>query len=393
MNSLLELVSKHEQYRKSVINLQASENIMSPDALKCLGTDMASRYSLYEPAIKSDAYGGTRYSEDVLHETEKLASEVFGTRFSEVRSLGGHIAAEIVLLSTVKKKENILSISEADGGYTGYQTGFLPEMFCFQNYRLPYKRDIQEIDFDKLEKVMKSTKPKLIMLGQSFFLKPYDLKRVREMADESDSYVAYDASHVLGLVGGKAFQNDISKYSDVFFGSTHKTFFGPQGGLIFTNTEEIYSKIEKNITWRTMDNYHISRVAAIGKALEEMKNFGKEYASAVIRNSQRLGKSLHEGGFPVLYDPWFSYSHQLHIAKTEKENSSEFLELSKNLENNGIIIDREGRIGTAEITRMGMTDMGKLSELIIRSTKGENIRKEVEGIALNLRMRYWKGYV
>jgi len=393
MNSLLELVSKHEQYRKSVINLQASENIMSPDALKCLGTDMASRYSLYEPAIKSDAYGGTRYSEDVLHETEKLASEVFGTRFSEVRSLGGHIAAEIVLLSTVKKKENILSISEADGGYTGYQTGFLPEMFCFQNYRLPYKRDIQEIDFDKLEKVMKSTKPKLIMLGQSFFLKPYDLKRVREMADESDSYVAYDASHVLGLVGGKAFQNDISKYSDVFFGSTHKTFFGPQGGLIFTNTEEIYSKIEKNITWRTMDNYHISRVAAIGTALEEMKNFGKEYASAVIRNSQRLGKSLHEGGFPVLYDPWFSYSHQLHIAKTEKENSSEFLELSKNLENNGIIIDREGRIGTAEITRMGMTDMGKLSELIIRSTKGENIRKEVEGIALNLRMRYWKGYV
>lgn len=393
MSRFLELVLDHEQYRKGVINLQASENVMSPDAIKCLGSDMASRYSLYEPAIKSDAYGGTKYSEEVLHETEKLASEVFGTKFSEVRSLGGHIAAEIVLLSTVKKKENILSISEADGGYTGYQSGFLPEMFCFQNYKLPYKKNIQEIDFEKLEKVTKSTKPKLIMLGQSFFLKPYDLKRVREVADESESYVAYDASHVLGLVGGKAFQEDIAKYSDIFFGSTHKTFFGPQGGLIFTNNEDLYNRIEKNITWRTMDNYHISRVAAIGTALDEMKQFGKEYASTVVKNSQELGKHLRENGFPILYDPWYSFSHQLHIAKTQLENPNEFLEMSKKLEENGIIIDREGRIGTAEITRMGMNDMENLAHLFIRSLKGENVRKEVEGIGLNLRMRYWNGYV
>ncbi len=393
MKKFLDLVTEHDVYRKRVINLQASENIMSPDALKCLGSDMASRYSLYEPAIKSDAYGGTGYSEEVLHETEKLASEVFGTKFSEVRPLGGHIAAEIVLLSTVKKKENILSIGESDGGYTGYQSGFMPEMFCFQNYRLPYNKSVQEIDFEKLEKVMKSTKPKLIMLGQSFFLKPYDLKRVRELADESDSYVAYDASHVLGLVGGKAFQNDIARYSDVFFGSTHKTFFGPQGGMIFTSNEELYNRIEKNITWRTMDNYHISRIAAIGTALNEMKKFGNEYATAVVKNSQKLGKSLHENGFPVLYDPWYSYSHQLHIARVEKENPHEFLEMSQKLEENGIIIDREGRIGTAEITRMGLEDMEKLADLMIKSLKGENVRKEVEGIALNLRMRYWEGYV
>lgn len=391
MNRFLELVSKHDQYRKKVINLQASENVMSPDALKCLGSDMASRYSLYEPAIKSDAYGGTGYSEEVLHETEKLASEVFGTRFSEVRSLGGHISAEMVLLSIVKKKENILSISEADGGYTGYQTGYLPEMFCFQNYRLPYKKEVQEIDFEKLDRVMKSTKPKVIMLGQSFFLKPYDLKHVRDIADDYDSMVVYDASHVLGLVAGKAFQEDIAKYSDIFFGSTHKTFFGPQGGLIFTNNEEIYNRIEKNITWRTMDNYHISRVASIGTALSEMKQFGKEYASSVVANSGKLGKFLHEKGFPVLYDPWFSYSHQLHIAKKEKDNPNEFLDMSRKLEKNGIIIDREGRIGTAEITRMGMDDMEKLSDLIVRSIQGENVRAEVEGIALNLKMRYWMG--
>jgi len=392
MNKFLDLAVKHEDYRKRVINLQASENIMSPDALKCLGTDMASRYSLYEPAIDSDAYGGTRYSEDVLHETEKLSREVFGTKYTEVRALGGHISAQMVLLSMVKKKENILSISEADGGYTGYQSGFMPEMFCFQNYRLPYIKDKQEIDFEKFEKVMKSTKPKLIMLGQSFFLKPYDLKRVREIADENESHVAYDASHVLGLVGGKAFQEDISKYSDIFFGSTHKTFFGPQGGLIFTNNEEIYNRIEKNITWRTMDNYHISRVAAIGTALEEMKAFGKEYAHAVVNNSQKLGKFLHEKGFPVLYDPWYSYSHQIHIGKRENNNPKEFLQMSKRLEENGIIIDREGRIGTAEITRMGFDNMEKIADLIIKALNGENVRKEVEGIALNLRMRYWKGY-
>ena len=87
MNKFLDLVTEHDVYRKGVINLQASENVMSRDALKCLGSDMASRYSLYEPAIKSDAYGGTGYSEEVLHETEMLASEVFGTKFS----IGGEI--------------------------------------------------------------------------------------------------------------------------------------------------------------------------------------------------------------------------------------------------------------------------------------------------------------
>ncbi|WP_393971125.1 beta-eliminating lyase-related protein [Oxyplasma meridianum] len=393
MSKFLELVEQHEAYRKRSINLQASENIMSPDALKCLGTDMASRYSLYEPTIDSDAYGGTRYSEDVLHETEKLSREVFGTKYTEVRPLGGHIAAQMVLLSIVKKKENILSISESDGGYTGYQSGFMPEMFCFQNYRIPYNKEEQEIDLEKLQKVMKSTKPKLIMLGQSFFLKPYNLKMVREIADENDSHVAYDASHVLGLVGGKAFQEDIAKYSDIFFGSTHKTFFGPQGGLIFTNNEDIYIKIEKNVTWRTMDNYHISRVASIGTALEEMKAFGKDYAHAVVENSQKLGKSLHERGFPVLYDPWFSFSHQIHIGKKEKNNPQEFLQMSKRLEENGIIIDREGRIGTAEITRMGLYDMEILADLIVKAFEGEKVRKDVESIALNLRMRYWKGYV
>ena len=389
MSEILKLVKKHEKYRSESLNLQASENVMSMDAREALSSDLASRYSLVLDPSKGDAYGGTQFTEEILHETEKLAATLYGSKYAEVRPLGGHIAAEMVILSLMSKRENMMSIAEKNGGYTGYQNGYLPQMFGFQNYEIPYDEASQEINLQKLEKAMKASSPSLMVLGQSFFLKHYDLKPIREMCDAYNSYLAYDGSHVMGLIAGQAFQKDVLEYCDLLFGSTHKSFFGPQGGIILTNNEDIFTRIRKNITWRTMDNYHPSRIAALGVALEEMTKYGRDYAAGVVRNSRHLGKELHENGVGVKFSPWYSETHQIALdGNYFQSRGMSFESASRILEDNGIIVDREGRIGTSEISRMGFSDMGRIAELISSALSGKNVSQEVSDLIKELRIHY-----
>ena len=390
MSEILKLVEQHDKYRSGTLNLQASENVLSPDARKAMASDLGSRYSLV--LDDHDAYGGTRYTQEILEKTMELTARVYRAKYAEVRPTGGHIASQVVLLSLMQKKGNLMSIPEKFGGYTGYQNNYLPQMFGFQNYDIPYNPESQEIDLERTEKVMKSSNPSLMVLGQSFFLKHYELKPLREMCDKYDCTLAYDGSHVMGLIAGGAFQQDALNYCDVLFGSTHKTFFGPQGGIILTNDEDLMNRFRKNLTWRTMDNFHPSRVAALGIAMEEMHNHGSEYAHWVVKNSKSLAKLLSEGDAKALYDPWYSETHQIGLSsKSLEKKGLNFRKFSELLEKNRIVIDREGRVGTAEVTRMGVTRMEKIAAFINSALSGQDVSKEVGEYVSGLKMSYWGG--
>ena len=125
MNNVLNLVEKHDKYRAGTLNLQASENVLSPDVRKALSSDLSSRYSLV--LDDHDAYGGTRYTLEILEKTMELTSKVYGAKYSEVRPTGGHIASQVVLLSLMKKKENMMSIPEKYGGETRDKKGIPPQ--------------------------------------------------------------------------------------------------------------------------------------------------------------------------------------------------------------------------------------------------------------------------
>ncbi len=388
MSEILKLVEKHDKYRAGTLNLQASENVLSPDVRKAMASDLGSRYSLV--LNDHDAYGGTRYTQEILEKTMELTAKVYRAKYAEVRPTGGHIASQVILLSLMQRKRNLLSIPEKYGGYTGYQNGYLPQMFGVQNYDIPYNQETQEVDLEKTEKAMKSSNPALMVLGQSYFLKHYELKPLRELCDKYDCTLAYDGSHVMGLIAGGAFQQDALNYCDVLFGSTHKTFFGPQGGIILSNDEDLMNRFRKNLTWRTMDNFHPSRVAALGIAMEEMSNHGSEYAHWVVKNSRSLGKLLSEGDVKPLYGPWYSETHQLGLSQKslEKKNLN-FRKFSELLEKNRIVIDREGRVGTAEVTRMGVTNMEKVADFMNRAFAGEDVSREVGDYVSGLIISYW----
>jgi len=187
----------------------------------------------------------------------------------------------------------------------------------------------------------------------------------------------------MGLIAGGAFQHPLEEGCAALFGSTHKTFFGPQGGIFLTNSPDIERRAKENVTWRTMDNAHENRIAALAVALAEMQHFGPAYADRVVELSQALGRALDDRGIPVRFrDLGFTESHQLllddkRIKKLYGLNTAEF---SAALERNSIIVDSVGRIGTAELARCGghPSEMEDLARLIHRAAKGNDVKAQAE---------------
>lgn len=375
------LIHMHDEYRKRTLNMQASENYLSYRVRRALASDMASRYSMVfdmevHGAMVHNAYGGTKYQEEIVNCAENMASKIFGFKYANVKPISGHIAAMTVLISLAKRGDKIMAIPPELGGYDGYSQPYMPDMFGLKF--VPF--NVENLSIVDVEKIRRE-KPNLIILGASYILFPYNLSQIMEVAEDIGAKCVYDASHVMGLLPS-GFQDKIEKCHAVY-GSTHKSFPGPQGGIIFTNYEEIAEKIEKNLTWRTQDNYHTNRVAALALALEEFSPVARDYGKMVRKNSQTLARELHSSGLYVRYPPNFTESHQILL---EEEGFKRFNitppGMSKILEENGIIVDSVGRIGTAELTwkGYGLGDMREIASLIVRALSGEDVRDEVDAI-------------
>jgi len=380
------IIEQYDKYRNSTLNMQASENVLSPNAKKALSSDMASRYSLN--IGNYNAYGGTKYFDMVLELLKNNTNKLFGSRYSDPRPLSGHVAAEISILSVLGKNKNLMAISEEDGGYPGYSGAHLDRVLGYKFYKMPYSGF--DLDYGTLEKSLRANNIGTIILGQSMFIKPYDMKRISEVCEKYGINILYDASHVMGLLAGGVFQPDALKYSQIVYGSTHKTFFGPQGGIILTDNEEISKQIENNTIFNTMDNINLSRIASLSIAVEEMLKFGKEYAEKVVKNTKSLSENLQKDGFGLLPGSEDSETHQLLInEKYLKEKGFDYYSLSRELEKNRIIIDRFGRIGTQEITRWGINNMESVSDIITGICNKLNKSEEINNLISEKTLKFW----
>lgn len=229
--------------------------------------------------------------------------------------------------------------------------------------------------------ILGKEKPKLVYLGASRILFPHPVKAVSEFVHDYGGVVIYDGSHVLGLIAGGKFQDPLREGADALIGSTHKTFPGPQGGVILTNNEDVNEKIESVLSrpYMLVDNPHVARIAALGITSEEMRKYGVEYANSIIKNSKELASNLEKLGIPVKGRTLgYTRSHQILL-----DVSIDGFDLKNKLEVFNIFIDAIGRIGTQEVTRRGMSvvDMKNVAELIYRGIKNVDVSTLKEDVA------------
>jgi len=376
INELLNLVQKHEEWRgKQCLNLIPSENVMSPAVRELLSSELGHRYT-----ARDRFYMGTRYIDEIEQYGEEIAKKVFRAETADLRPLSGHIADLIFLANFTTRGDTLMCISPENGGYPGMWKDALAGLLSLKTAPFPFSKDDMNIQVEKAKETIKRVKPKIVIFGASLITFPHPVKDLAKVARENGVCIGFDGSHVLGLIAGGQFQDPLREGAYALFGSTHKSFFGPQGGIILAD-EEHGEILKEKVYPGFVDNAHWNRIAALTLALAEMEKFGKAYATQVVRNSQTLAKALFDYGFPVICSHLgFTKSHQVIMDYGSYEQGRV---IAEKLQLANIITDCVIRIGTCEVTRRGMKEqeMLRIAELIKRTLidkeSPEKIRKDV----------------
>jgi len=376
------LIKSHENYRRKTLNLIPSENILSPKALKALSTDLAGRY-----ALKPEFYGGTKYIHELWTYAEELTRKLFKVDHVLLEPLSGHIAA-ILVSHTFAKGRRLATLSSGDGGYPGYERIKIPDLIGAELIELPSSKEYFTPIVEASVRIIEEKKPELVVLGGSMILFPHPVKEFSETVHSYGGILAYDASHILGLIAGGVFQDPIREGADLVYASTHKTFPGPQGAVVLTNNLDVYEKLSENIYHKIVDNIHLNRLAAYAVTVEEMLRYGSVYAKKVVENAKHLASSLDSLGVPLkAKDRGYTESHQIVL---DIQDSEARVKVRDRLEECGIIADAGVRFGTNEVTRRGMgkREMEKIAKLIYRAMEGEDpkkIKREVQTLLRRFR--------
>jgi glycine hydroxymethyltransferase len=349
IDEILSIVERHERWRgHECINLIPSENVMSPQARILLSSELTHRYT-----SNRKFYMGTKFVDEIERYGERLAREVFNTETADLRPLSGHIADLIFFANFTKPKDVVLCVSEADGGYPGMWQRALPQLLRYKVVAFPFSNEQRNIKTEDAEEMVQRIRPRVVVFGASLFLFPHPVHELAKIAHEVGAHVGYDGSHVMGLIAGKSFQDPLREGADALFGSTHKSFFGPQGG-IFLADKTHGEKMKKNVFPAYVDNAHWNRIAALTLALAEMREFGRSYAVQVTKNAQALAKTLSDYGFPAACPAYgYTKSHQIFL---DCGGYKAGRAMAERLEKANIIVDCGVRLGTCETTRRGMKE-------------------------------------
>jgi glycine hydroxymethyltransferase len=327
---------------------------------------------------------GTKFVDEIERYGEKLAREVFNAETADLRPLSGHIADLIFFANFTKPKDIVLCVSEVDGGYPGMWRRALPKFLKYKVVAFPFSNEQRNIKTEDARELIQQIRPRVVVFGASLFLFPHPVAELAKIAREVGAHVGYDGSHVMGLIAGKTFEDPIREGADALFGSTHKSFFGPQGG-IFLADKAHGEKVKKNVFPVYVDNAHWNRIAALTLALAEMKEFGRSYAAQVVNNAQALARTLSDYGFPAACP---TYGHtKSHQVLLDYGGYKAGRAVAARLEKANIIADCKVRLGTCEVTRRGMKEKemqeiaGLMKRAIVDREKPSKVKKETIKLA------------
>ena len=404
------VIKKHHQWRSSCINLIASENLTSWAVREVLASDFGHRYAEGEPYYRF--YNGAKFIDEVEALALNLAKKIFKAEHVNLKPVSGCQANLAVFYALTKPNDAVMALSISDGGHISYMDFGGAGIRNLKVLGLPFNPEEMNIDVDAAVKKIFEIKPKIVFLGGSVILFPQPIKEIKMAVKEVKGYVAYDGSHVLGLIAGGQFQDPLGEGADILSSSTHKTFPGPQGGIICCR-KDLAEKMDKAIFPGLVSNHHLHHIAGLTIALLEMEKFGVEYAKQTIKNAKALAENLYNYGFDVVCaNKGFTESHQVLINVSKFGGGKPVANLLEkaNIICNKNLLPRDKpksaenpsgiRLGTPEITRLGMKEREMeqiatfIKQTIIDREKPEVIAKKVKNFTrkfLTLKYCFQKG--
>jgi glycine/serine hydroxymethyltransferase len=396
--------------QRRCFNLIPSENTPSLLVKLCEISDPSGRYAEHKTALKKERealegtgalkgdqiyyYQGTEFIFEVEERLKEEFSKYISASEVEARTISGQMANEVVFKGMVKflasGKEGFPALTATGristvmnnnlnyGGHLSAQP--FGALFNFVegevvNFPLvennPYKTDV-----DKMLELVAQHRPSLIIFGKSMFLHPEPIKPLREFIEKTGNYhpvVMYDAAHVMGILGPH-YQDPLVEGADVVTGSTHKTFFGPQRGIIAANMpkgsplRKLWTEINSRAFPGSTSNHHLGTLLALLVATIEMNHFKDQYQKQVVANAKAFAKACAQHGIPVEGGEAEGYTHT-HQVVIRVSRFGDAKEIANRLEENNVVTNYQAlpddetfyhpsgiRMGVSEMTRFGMKE-------------------------------------
>ncbi len=404
--NFIQHLTAHEYDRqRDSISLIASENTPSPKVIDCLGginpegirSLWSNKYGEGYPGKRY--YAGNQYTDELESFVQKKALEVFGPVAVEEYAVNlqmnaGSMANMMVYLSVLEYGDMVVSLNVANGGHISHlhTTSAWNKFFKYANYDLvETEPNTFEIDYqDYCQKIL-DNKPKLVIIGCSSY--PREIKNYKEMiefAHANGALVLCDIAHINGLVAAglhaTPFLSGVSG-ADFVSMTTHKTFRGPRGAMLFFK-KEFETVVNKTVFPGTSGGPHFNKIAGIGQACLEIlgedvypdgRDF-KTYSADVLRQTKLLETTLVNAGLKIISPT------ETHLMLCVLPDESDSLVTQKSLDEIDIVCNRNSipfekksmwkpsglRLGTAAVTSRGISDeqIVELGNIIADCVKG-----------------------
>jgi glycine hydroxymethyltransferase len=280
------------------IELIASENIVSAAVLEAQGSVLTNKYAEGYPGRRY--YGGCQEVDVAESLAIERACQIFGCSFANVQPHSGAQANQAVFLALIQPGDTILGMSLAAGGHLTHGAAPNQSGKWFRAVQYGVRREDGLLDYEELEHLARTEKPKLIIAGGSAYPRVIDFARIRAVADEVGALFMVDMAHFAGLVAAGLYPSPLP-HAHVVTTTTHKTLRGPRGGMVLSNDADIGKKINSAVFPGLQGGPLMHVIAAKAVAFgEALRPEFRAYQRAVIDNARTLAATLIESGLDIV---------------------------------------------------------------------------------------------
>ena len=405
--TVFDLIEKEHQRQLKGIELIASENFVSDEVMKAMGSWLTNKYAEGYPGKRY--YGGCQ----VVDEVESLAIErvckLFGAEYANVQPHSGAQANAAVFLACLKPGDTFMGLNLDHGGHLSHGSAVNTSGILYHAIGYNLNKETGRVDYDEMEKLALEHHPKMIIGGGSAYSREWDYARMREIADKVGAIFMVDMAHPAGLIAAGLLENPV-KYAHIVTSTTHKTLRGPRGGIIlmgkdFDNpwrlktpkgevkkmSQLLNSAVFPGIQGGPLEHVIAAKAVAFNEALQP--EF-KEWAKQVQKNAKVLADELMKRGFDIVSGGTDNHSMLVDLRSkypdlTGKVAEKALVAADITVNKNMVPFDSRSafqtsgiRLGTPAITTRGakedlMVLVAELIEKVLNAPEDENVIAEV----------------
>ncbi len=405
--TVFELIEKEHQRQLKGIELIASENFVSDEVMKAMGSWLTNKYAEGYPGKRY--YGGCQ----VVDEVESLAIErvckLFGAEYANVQPHSGAQANAAVFLACLKPGDTFMGLNLDHGGHLSHGSAVNTSGILYHAIGYNLNKETGRVDYDEMEKLALEHRPKMIIGGGSAYSREWDYARMREIADKVGAIFMVDMAHPAGLIAAGLLENPV-KYAHIVTSTTHKTLRGPRGGIIlmgkdFDNpwglktpkgevkkmSQLLNSAVFPGIQGGPLEHVIAAKAVAFNEALQP--EF-KEWAKQVQKNAKVLANELMKRGFDIVSGGTDNHSMLVDLRSkypdlTGKVAEKALVAADITVNKNMVPFDSRSafqtsgiRLGTPAITTRGakedlMVLVAELIEKVLNAPEDENVIADV----------------